>query len=113
MVISHLNENSITIKFFFMTGEKYQRQCNPNIRIDELISVFLVSFNSKLTLEELKKNIKFIYNGDLLNNYDKKTIKEKGISNGSIIVVADQQNFIEKKYDEERINQHEPSEKQH
>jgi hypothetical protein len=99
MVISYLNENSVTIIFSFMTGEKYQSQCNPNITIDELISFFLVSFNSKLTLEELKKNIKFIYNGDLLNNYDKKTIKEKGISNGSIIVVADQQNFIEKKYD--------------
>ena len=101
-VISHLNKNSITIIFSFMTGEKYQSQCNPNITIDELISFFLVSFNSELKLEELKKNIKFLYQGDLLNNYDKKTIKEKGMSDGSIIVVADQQNFIEKKYNEER-----------
>jgi len=107
MVISYLNENSVTIIFSFMTGEKYQSQCNPNITIDELISFFLVSFNSELKLEELKKNIKFLYQGDLLNNYDKKTIKEKGMSNGSIIVVSDQQNFIEKKYNEEIINLYE------
>ena len=49
--LKNLNSELITIRFLFHTGQKYKIKCSPYITIDELITYFLQSFNSKLVLK--------------------------------------------------------------
>ena len=92
--VQNQNKDLITINFEFSGGAKYEIQCNPIIRIDELITYFLESLNSKINLNDLKDRLLFICNGLNLNVNSSKTIKEMKIDDGSIVIVIDQKNSI-------------------
>ena len=99
--LKNLNSELITIRFKFMTGQNYKIKCSPYITIDELITYFLQSFNSKLALKELKEKIGFLHNGQKLNNFGSETINKMKINDLDIIIVVDVNNDIDKKYREE------------
>ena len=99
--LKNLNSELITIRFKFMTGQNYKIKCSPYITIDELITYFLQSFNSKLALKELKEKIGFLHNGQKLNDFGSETINKMKINNLDIIIVVDVNNDIDKKYREE------------
>ena len=99
--LKNLNSELITIRFKFMTGQNYKIKCSPYITIDELITYFLQSFNSKLALKELKEKIGFLHNGQKLNDFGSETINKMKINDLDIIIVVDVNNDIDKKYREE------------
>lgn len=92
--IQNQNKDLININFIFSWGAKYEIQCNPNITMDELITYFLESLNSKLNLKELKEKLVFLCDGKSLNVNSSNTIKEMIIHDGSTIIVIDQKNNI-------------------
>ena len=87
--LKDLNKKLITINFEFSSGIRLQIRCNPFITVSKMISYFLESLNGKtiFSIEELKKELIFIYNAEKLNIFDSKTIKEKKIVNGATIIV--------------------------
>ena len=99
--LKNLNSELITIQFRFCDGHNYKIKCSPYITIDELITYFLQSFNSKLALKELKEKISFLHNGQTLNNFGSETINKMKINDLDIIIVVDEDNDIDKKDREE------------
>ena len=87
--LKDLNKKLITITFTFTSGSRFQIRCNPFITVSKMISYILESLNgkTKLSIDELKKELIFLYNGEILNIFDSKTIKEKKIVNGAHITV--------------------------
>ena len=92
--IQNQNKDLININFIFSWGAKYEIQCNPNITMDELITYFLESLNSKLNLKELKERLVFLCNEQKLNVNSSKTIKEMIIHDGSTGIMIDQKDNI-------------------
>ena len=92
--IQNQNKDLININFIFSWGAKYEIQCNPNITMDELITYFLESLNSKLNLKELKEKLVFLCDGKSLNVNSSNTIKEMIIHDGSTVIVIDQKDNI-------------------
>ena len=94
--LKDLNKKLITINFEFSSGIRLQIRCNPFIAVSKMISYFLESLNGKtiFSIEELKKELIFIYNAEKLNIFDSKTIKEKKIVNGAGITVLDYKNVV-------------------
>ena len=90
----NMNKEFISINFTFSTGEKYKIQCSPYITVNELISYFLETLNSKLSIDELKKEIEFLYQGENLNKFNSKTIKEMKIDDSTAILVVDNNKVI-------------------
>ena len=95
--LKNLNSELITIQFRFCDGHNYKIKCSPYITIDELITYFLQSFNSKLALKELKEKISFLHNGQLLNYFGSETINKMKINDLDIIIVVDEDDDIDKK----------------
>ena len=75
------------------SGQQYKIQCSPYIKVDDLITYFLESIRSKLTVNELKEKIIFLYNAQALNSI-KNTIKEMKIIDQATITVIDQDGLI-------------------
>ena len=95
--LKNLIKELITINFVVTsTGKSWQIRCNPLITISKMISYFLENLNgkTKLSIDELKKELAFLHNGEKLNIFDSKTIKEKKIVNGSKIIVLDTENVL-------------------
>ena len=90
----NMNKEFISINFTFSTGEKYKIQCSPYITVNELISYFLETLNSTLSIDELKKEIEFLYQGENLNKFNSKTIKEMKIDDSTVILVVDNNKVI-------------------
>ena len=75
------------------SGQQYKIQCSTYIKVDDLITYFLESIRSKLTVNELKEKIIFLYNAQALNSI-KNTIKEMKIIDQATITVIDQDGLI-------------------
>ena len=89
-----MNKEFISINFTFSTGEKYKIQCSPDITVDKLISYFIETLNSKLSIDELKKEIEFLYQGENLNKFNYKIINEIKIDDSTVILVVDNNKVI-------------------
>ena len=99
--IKKLNKYFITINFLIENEEKYSIKCLPDITFKDLITYFYGSLNCKLTLNEFKGIIPFIYNDKLINHYycSSKKINEIGINDGVNILVINFHNYIKTGFD--------------
>ena len=99
--IQKLNKDFITINFLIENEEKYSIKCFPDIPFKDLITYFYGSLNCKLTLNQFKGIIPFIYNDQIVNHYycSSKKINEIGINDGVNIIVINFHNFIKTGFD--------------
>ena len=109
--IQNVNKNLINIKFSFSTGQKYRIQCNPNLKIKELIVYFLESLineKNNYTINELQEKLIFIFNGAKIDVNSSEQIYKVGIINETNIVVVNMKNlssYLKNNIQEEKIKE--------
>ena len=99
--IKKVNNKIITINFLIESEKKYSIKCPSDIIIKKLISKFYEILNCKLTLDELKGLIPFLFNDKLINQYfcSSKRINELEINDGTNILLIDPKNWLKSSFD--------------